>query len=122
MFRKSPLITSAAFCLLILFSHFVVGETKTEIMLESTSAKEASKPIIRDAQIEKPRGQLLYETHCNACHDDSVHGRNPRKAESIKKIKYFVTRWSKELNLKWTETDIDVVTDYVNSRYYQYEK
>lgn len=120
--RKNPLITPAACCLLMLssYSYIAIGDTKEEIMLESTSGKEISKPVIRDAQVEKPRGQLLYETHCNACHDTSVHGRNPRKAESIDKIKYFVARWSKELNLKWEQSDIDAVTDYVNSRYYQY--
>ncbi len=120
--RKNLLITSVASCLLMLSSYIAVGDTKDEIMLESTSGKETSKPIIRDSQVEKPLGQLLYETHCGACHDVSVHNRNPRKADSINRIKYFVTRWSKELNLKWTQAEIDAVTDYVNSRYYQYPK
>jgi mono/diheme cytochrome c family protein len=106
----------------MLFSYIAASDTKEEIMLESTSGKETSKPVIRDAQVEKPRGQLLYETHCNSCHDNSVHGRNPRKAASIEKIEYFVKRWSTELNLKWSQSDIEAVTGYLNSRYYQYEK
>ena len=121
-FRNNLFTTTFVFFIGALVPYISVADTKEEIMLESTSGKDASKPVIRDSQVEKPRGQLLYETHCGACHDISVHNRNPRKADSIDKIKYFVTRWSTELKLNWSASDIDAVTDYVNSRYYQYEK
>lgn len=121
MSNKNRLIVLSACCLLTFTSFVVSGETKKDIMLESTAGNDASKPVIRDSQVEKPRGQLLYETHCGACHDTSVHNRNPRRADSISKIKYFVTRWSTELKLNWSAADIDAVTGYVNSKYYQFD-
>ena len=97
----------------------LLAETKSEIMLESTS-KESTPQKLKSADIEKPRGQLLYETHCNACHGTSVHSRNPRKAKSMDDIKYWVTRWSKELKLDWSAADIDAVAKHVNSKYYHF--
>ena len=123
---KNFLNAILAFSLLTFASTMVVAEvvadTKDSIMLKSTSKEESGQPKVRGAEKDKPRGQLLYETHCGACHDTSVHGRNPRKADSIGKIKYWVTRWSKELKLNWSTSDIDEVTGFVNSKYYHYKK
>lgn len=86
------------------------------------SAPSTGSSEMKTSDIERPRGQLLYETHCSACHEQSVHSRNPRKAESVDKIKYFVTRWSTELKLNWSSSDIDEVAKYLNSKYYNFEQ
>ena len=64
------------------------------------------------------RGQLLYENHCTACHEKSVHGRNHYKANSINDIRQWVIRWSNNLELGWERNDVNVVTDFLNQRYY----
>lgn len=102
-------------------SNIALADSKSEIMLDPMTAENTSQKELHDADIDKPRGQLLYETHCDACHTDSVHSRDPRKATDIGKIKYFVTRWSNELKLNWSEKDIEAVTRYVNSRYYKFK-
>jgi len=107
-------------CLLITLP-VVFAETRTDINLESTTKKEPAPSKMKSTDMEKPRGQLLYETHCNACHGTSVHSRNPRKAKSIGDIKHWVTRWSKELKLDWSSADIDDVAKHVNSKYYHFK-
>lgn len=87
-----------------------------------TGTVSADSRQLKSSNIDKPRGQLLYETHCIACHDNSVHNRNPRKADSVGKIKYWVTRWSTELKLNWSSSDIDEVAKYLNSKYYKFEE
>ena len=64
------------------------------------------------------RGQLLYENHCTSCHGKSVHGRKHYKAKSINDIRQRVIRWSNNLELGWEINDVDVVTDFLNQRYY----
>ena len=77
---------------------------------------------MKSTNMDKPRGQLLYETHCAACHDQSVHKRKPRKADSVAKIKSWVSRWSTELKLNWSGSDIDAVASYLNSKYYKFNE
>jgi len=66
------------------------------------------------------RGGLLYETRCKACHEDSVHNRNSRKAVSFAALRAQVLRWSTEAGGVWTADEIDDVARYLNERYYHF--
>ena len=107
--------------MLLFFSETSIAGAKTDIEInkEAPSQTETSEPSATDDN--KPRGQLLYENHCGECHESSVHKRNPRKADSISKIKYWVTRWNKELKLNWSDADITEVAQYLNTRYYHFK-
>lgn len=65
-------------------------------------------------------GKLLYENHCKACHDSTVHIRNKRRVRSLNDIRYWVQRWSSFLNLNWSQNQREQVTDFLNQRYYQF--
>ena len=84
----------------------------------ATSSNKKSEIV--HAPVVTDRGQLLYENHCTACHNDSVNSRNNSKAHSIDEIRHWVIRWSKHLDLGWEKHDIDVVTDFLNQRYYHF--
>ena len=66
------------------------------------------------------RGQLLYENHCTTCHESGVHLRQSGKVHSVKDIRQWVIRWSKNIKLDWENNDVDVVTDYISRRFYQF--
>ncbi|MBE0626227.1 MAG: cytochrome c [Burkholderiales bacterium] len=66
------------------------------------------------------RGGLLYGTRCVACHEDSVHNRNSRKAGSYGALRAQVLRWSAQAGGVWTEEEIDDVARYLNERYYRF--
>jgi len=110
--------------ILTVFTETTQAETKPDMMLESTMQNDSEPQAqkLKSTDMEKPRGQLLYETHCGACHESSVHSRNPRKATSKDEIKKWVTRWSTELKLNWSSSDINDVAGFVNNRYYHFEK
>jgi mono/diheme cytochrome c family protein len=66
------------------------------------------------------RGRLLYEAGCKGCHADSVHGREKRAATDFPSVRAWVRRWSANLGLSWTESDMDDVAAYLNVRYYRF--
>lgn len=66
------------------------------------------------------RGQLLYETHCIACHTTQMHWREQKTAKDWPGLRRIVRRWQGELQLRWTDADIDEVARYLNRRYYRH--
>ena len=74
-----------------------------------------------DTPVREPtRGELLYETHCLACHNTEVHWRDKEIAKDWKSLRAEVMRWQKFSSLAWTDKDIDAVTQYVNALCYHY--
>jgi mono/diheme cytochrome c family protein len=77
----------------------------------------------REVQVDSAnyeRGQLLYENHCQVCHDSRAHIRSNRKAKSPSQLKQWVTRWSTHLKLDWQKAEIDDVALYLGRRYYKF--
>jgi len=70
---------------------------------------------------ETSRARLLYETHCNSCHNKSVHNREFRIASTYAQIRAQVERWSSFVRADWTAQEVNDVTEYLNTRYYQFE-
>ena len=66
------------------------------------------------------RGELLYSTHCIACHTDKVHWRDKKLARDFKSLRTQVRRWQKLSDLGWSEDDVSAVAVYLNTLYYHY--
>lgn len=66
------------------------------------------------------RGELLYSTHCIACHTSQVHWRDQRLATNWETLRAQVTRWQSVSALGWTAQDIDAVSRYLNAQHYRY--
>lgn len=64
------------------------------------------------------RGEMLYATHCNACHTSKIYWRKQRSATNWNSLKDQVRRWQASTGLDWSEEDIRDVTDYLNAVYY----
>jgi mono/diheme cytochrome c family protein len=66
------------------------------------------------------RGELLYATHCIACHTSQMHWRDARLASDWASLRALVRRWQEEARLAWSESDIDEVTRHLNQRHYRF--
>ncbi len=66
------------------------------------------------------RGELLYGTHCIACHDSQMHWRDRRLATDWPRLVEQVRRWQGEARLNWTEDDILEVARHLNQRIYRH--
>ncbi len=84
-----------------------------------TPAVAASKATVNDPT---SLGEMLYNNHCTTCHESNAHIRAKHQVHTRNDITHWVTRWSTYLKLKWTNTDIEAVTDYLNKSYYQLVK
>jgi mono/diheme cytochrome c family protein len=66
------------------------------------------------------RGRLLYENHCRACHESSVHIREVQAASSLPAVRAQVARWQEVLKLQWSAEDLGDVAEYLNATWYHY--
>lgn len=66
------------------------------------------------------RGYMLYNQHCVECHTAQVHWRDGRLATDWKSLNAQVRRWQLVAHLNWSEEDIQNVTRYLNTRYYDF--
>lgn len=76
-------------------------------------------PALASAQ-EPDQGQMLYENHCGACHESTVHVREQARAATLADVRAYVQRWSDYLDLGWGDDERDAVIEYLNLTYYGY--
>ena len=69
---------------------------------------------------DAPRGELLYTTHCIACHNEKIHWRDRKIATDWNSLKAQVYRWQGVAGLAWNDDDIVEVARYLNTRHYHY--
>lgn len=69
---------------------------------------------------DTPRGELLYTTHCIACHNEQIHWRDKKIAKDWIGLKAQVSRWQGVAGLAWSDSDIVEVARYLNARHYHY--
>ena len=66
------------------------------------------------------RGELLYSTHCIACHSAQIHWRDKKIATNWITLKEEVGRWQRTAGLGWREEDVTAVARYLNTLYYRF--
>jgi mono/diheme cytochrome c family protein len=73
------------------------------------------------AQAQAPsRGELLYTTHCVACHSTQMHWRQKKLATTWDTLKTQVQRWQGVAGLDWSEVEVEEVARYLNDTIYHY--
>ncbi len=68
------------------------------------------------------RGELLYSTHCIACHTTQMHWRDKKLATDWDSLKAQVRRWQAAAKLQWSDDDIVQVARHLNERIYRFEQ
>jgi mono/diheme cytochrome c family protein len=68
------------------------------------------------------RGELLYTTHCIACHTTQMHWRDKRAATSWRSLQVQVRQWQGAASLAWGDSDILDVSRYLNDTIYHFEQ
>lgn len=66
------------------------------------------------------RGELLYTTHCIACHATQMHWRDKRLAVDWPSLVGQVRRFQGVAQLQWTEEDIREVARHLNDTIYRF--
>jgi mono/diheme cytochrome c family protein len=68
------------------------------------------------------RGELLYDTHCKACHREQVHWRDQKLATDWTSLREQVRHWQASARLGWSEADIVEVTRHLNDAHYRFPR
>jgi mono/diheme cytochrome c family protein len=66
------------------------------------------------------RGELLYSTHCIACHSRELHWRQKKLATDWASLSVQVRRWAGNAGLGWSDEEIADVTRYLNAVHYRF--
>jgi mono/diheme cytochrome c family protein len=67
------------------------------------------------------RGELLYSTHCGACHTAQMHWRAGRAVTDWTSLTTEVRKWQIVASLAWGEDDVLEVARYLNDSIYHFE-
>ena len=80
----------------------------------------AALPVHAQAPAEAvpSRGELLYTTHCIACHTTQVHWRDQRLVSNYAGLVAQVVRWQGNTGLGWTRDEIVAVARYLDATFY----
>ena len=93
--------------------------TRLAVTLWAAGALAASLAVVPLANAES-RGELLYSTHCIACHSTQVHWRDDKQATDWAGLEAQVRRWQAANMLRWNDDDIGSVTRYLNDTFYHF--
>jgi len=64
------------------------------------------------------RGELLYSTHCIACHSQEIHWRQKKLATDWASLNAQVRRWAGNGGLGWSDEEVGDVARYLNAVHY----
>jgi hypothetical protein len=78
--------------------------------------------VAAPSAMAQSRGELLYTTHCIACHTTEMHWRDRRAASNWPSLRDQVRRWQEAASLAWTDSEILDVARYLNETIYRFEQ
>ena len=73
---------------------------------------------------DAPRGKLLYETHCLACHYERIHKRDPARSliKTQPQLRVEVVQRAALTKQRFTVEDLDDIAEYLNRTHYRLGK
>ncbi len=92
---------------------------RSSTMLLAGSVLVGALALAPPAQAQS-RGELLYSTHCIACHTTQMHWRDKKQATDWNSLKAQVRTWQATARLEWSEDDVAEVARYLNERFYRF--
>jgi hypothetical protein len=119
--------TKVLACAALLSLAFVIPAWASPRILPVPPGPEMEVPALDESRQKPvtppvpPRGQMLYENHCMACHESVVHIRGNHRAQSPEDLKGSVSHWANYLHLRWGQEEVDEVVNHLNDQYYKFE-
>jgi hypothetical protein len=84
-------------------------------LLASACGMAGAQPAVGQS-----RGEMLYTTHCVACHSTQMHWRDKRVVNDMQSLKAQVRRWETNASLQWNDDDIAEVARHLNETIYRF--
>lgn len=68
------------------------------------------------------RGRMLYQNHCVACHESTVHIREKHKVRTYSDLEHYVKRFAALAGVEWSDAEMILVIEYLNRTHYKLER
>lgn len=97
----------------------VVGAMRRTLLVAATLFAALPLHAQSPAAASPSRGELLYTTHCIACHTTRVHWRDRRMVIDYPGLVAQVARWQANTGLGWSSEEILDVARYLDATVYR---
>lgn len=64
------------------------------------------------------QAKTMHDTYCIMCHGTELYTRESRIANDYETLRAQVNRWQGNAALNWSNTEINIMTDWLAERYY----
>ncbi|TDP74700.1 c-type cytochrome [Roseateles toxinivorans] len=95
--------------------------TALQPLLRWVAGSSFGLAVVVTSASAQSRGEMLYSTHCIACHTAQVHWRSRKAATDWTSLRAEVRRWQLATSLVWSEDDVLDVARYLNDSVYHFE-
>ncbi len=113
-------VVSARASTVVAFAASLVIAMALGVAMHDTRAQPSAPGAPSTTPAPPSRGQLLYTTHCIACHSSQMHWRDRKLATDWSSLRAQVQRWQAQAQLGWSEADVTEVARYLNDTIYGY--
>lgn len=113
------LVTLAAFRNLI--QHLQQNKRAEELLMKYFIAIVVVGLAVSAGVSAQTPAQTTHDTYCIVCHGTEVYTRQSRIANDYASLREQVDRWQSNVSLNWTSTQIDMMADWLATRYYGFD-
>jgi len=99
---------------------FEFGDAMGTIKRSLLACLAALPAALAQPAMPAARGELLYSTHCIACHSREIHWRQKKLATDWASLNVQVRRWAGNGGLGWSDEEIADVARYLNAVHYRF--
>ena len=64
------------------------------------------------------QAKTMHDTYCIMCHGTELYTRESRIARDYESLREQVARWQANAALNWSDTEINIMTNWLAERYY----
>jgi mono/diheme cytochrome c family protein len=106
----------------VLLAAGLVASASAAAQLQPQSAPQSGPQSQPQPQprAQAARGELLYSTHCIACHTTQMHWRAKKLVVDWTSLEAEVRRWAGNARLGWSDEEIVDVARYLNTTIYRF--
>ena len=97
-----------------------MARTKAKALLLAGCLTAGASAIAQSQSSQVAPGELLYSTHCIACHTAQIHWRAKKRVLDWTSLKAEVRRWAGNAGLGWSDEEIAEVARYLNATIYRF--
>jgi len=89
----------------------------------SASEAEQGKALYESVALERTiRGEVYTDANCETCHSSDIYTRQNRRVHTYSRLEAQVEMCNTMLDVGWFPDEVSAVANYLNQKFYKFEK